>query len=180
MATVEELTPLNDLSADELKVIGDKAFGDIDQAMVKYGDNIEATNSNETGRYDKTPKAHSLPNKVREAYEKTTPLDDKTTPQGQDPNATPVRSQSQQPTPMPRTKNNPKMKYRFGLSRLLKGVLTNQVPVDAIQDSKLKQALMLMKKVVKDGGGRGDLHMSNMMARRGPYGAQLVLTDPLA
>lgn len=166
-AVIEELVDLKDMSEDELKVIGDKAFGDLDQAMRKYQDNMDAVNDNNTGKYSQTPTRKLGENDATEV------LPDNTAPMDNQP------QQPQQQSMAPRASNK-KLTYRYGLSRMLKGVLTNQVPVDAIADPKLKQALMLMKKVVRQGGGRGDLHMGNMMARRGPYGAQLVITDPLA
>ena len=55
------------------------------------------------------------------------------------------------------------------------GVATN------INNSNLKQALMLIRKLVKANGDMtSDIHRGNIMVRRGPFTPQIVITDPVA
>jgi len=49
-----------------------------------------------------------------------------------------------------------------------------------IKDPMLKQALMLIKKLLSQGGHGRDIHYGNIMVRRTSVGPQLVITDPLS
>lgn len=51
---------------------------------------------------------------------------------------------------------------------------------DEIKDKKLIQALELIREVNKNDNFEFDLHRNNFLYRRGPYGIQLVIADPLA
>lgn len=49
-----------------------------------------------------------------------------------------------------------------------------------IKDPSLKQALMIIKKFIRDDKAINDIHDGNVMFRRTSVGAQLVITDPLS
>jgi hypothetical protein len=69
--------------------------------------------------------------------------------------------------------------YMDAIPAVLNWMVGDRIKLDAITDPKLKEAIMITKKIVKLNGGISDLSMSNIMVRRGPTGAQLVITDPL-
>jgi hypothetical protein len=65
------------------------------------------------------------------------------------------------------------------LMQILGRMLVDRIPLDIVTDPKLKEAMMIMKRVYKQQGGSPDIRTDNVMVRRGPTGAQLVITDPL-
>jgi hypothetical protein len=65
--------------------------------------------------------------------------------------------------------------FPFVINRMVRGIIS----LDHVADPKLKEAIMVIKKIHRLKGGHADVHASNVMVRRGPTGAQLVITDPL-
>lgn len=67
------------------------------------------------------------------------------------------------------------------LAEMLQEAIKNNMTI--VKDPLLKQALMVVKKLSRDSNSRLpkyiDIHGSNVMARMGPGGSQLVITDPL-
>lgn len=69
------------------------------------------------------------------------------------------------------------------LSNCIQGAIENQSePATYIKDQKLKQAVMLIRGLVKKTHPHmiNDAHVGNIMVRRGPFTPQLVLTDPVS
>jgi hypothetical protein len=58
--------------------------------------------------------------------------------------------------------------------------LAAHTPVTTIKNSHLKQAILLIRNVIKRAGGSPDLHSGNLMVRRGPFEPQIVITDPVS
>lgn len=68
--------------------------------------------------------------------------------------------------------------YAFALA--VKDIVENK-KFDKIKDPKFAEALNLIDRVVTNNELFSiDMHPQNYMIRRGPYGAQLVITDPLS
>ena len=48
------------------------------------------------------------------------------------------------------------------------------------QNENIKQAMGIIHRLISRGLGSYDLHMGNFMIRMGPFGPQIVITDPIA
>lgn len=59
------------------------------------------------------------------------------------------------------------------------GHLAQRVPAN-VDDPLMRQALLFIKNIIRDGHGRFDLHYGNIMVRRTSVGPQLVFSDPMA
>lgn len=66
---------------------------------------------------------------------------------------------------------------RAAFPKMLQNVVEGNVSTDVISDDALKEALSFIGDAEF---GAKDMHNGNIMIRRGPTGAQLVITDPLA
>ena len=57
----------------------------------------------------------------------------------------------------------------------------NSNPATNVKDTHLKQAIVLIRRMVKTSPEMTqDMHIDNAMIRRGPFAPQLVITDPVA
>ena len=63
---------------------------------------------------------------------------------------------------------------------LVSRAVTGKVPLSAIKDESLQEALMVIRQIMMLRKGNEDIHHNNVMVRRGPTGAQMVLLDPLS
>jgi hypothetical protein len=60
-------------------------------------------------------------------------------------------------------------------------ILMSTRPITTIKNPKLVQAMMFLQKILKSNPDfSADLHHANLMIRRGPYGVQVVITDPIS
>jgi len=82
------------------------------------------------------------------------------------------------PMPAPRFGDENDTKNHF--FRAIEDFLVQSIEGENISrtDPRLKAVINLIRKLIK-GGADNDLHSGNMMVRRTPHGAQLVITDPL-
>lgn len=76
-----------------------------------------------------------------------------------------------------RLKTNEEEFIKAAFPKLLENIIHDVVDPNIVKDPQLKEALQYVADAPR---GSLDLHLGNVMVRRGPYGAQLVITDPLS
>jgi hypothetical protein len=74
---------------------------------------------------------------------------------------------------------NPRLAIRKAIAMICHQVLSGTLSGKIMVDPPLRDAVAIMKRIIRSKAGGADLHSENVMVRRGPTGVQLVFTDPM-